>query len=84
MFQHIKKIHGKLSSLSKISKILMKTGIGCLLALTSAAAVLAVVNMLEPVGFSDTPLLIQSLFTYGFHVWAELTVGALILDSVFR
>ena len=62
----------------------MKIGLLFLIVLTSAAAILAVVNMLEPVSFSGKPLLIQSLFTYGFYVWAELTVGALILDLVFQ
>lgn len=84
MQQHIQQIHKTLSNMNKISKRLMKIGLWCLLALTSASAILAVVNMLAPAGFSDLPLLIQSLFTYGFYVWAELTVGALILDFVFQ
>jgi len=84
MFQHIQRIHRKLNSLNKTSKLLMKIGLLFLIVLTSAAAILAVVNMLEPVSFSGKPLLIQSLFTYGFYVWAELTVGALILDLVFQ
>jgi hypothetical protein len=46
--------------------------------------VLAVINMLAPVLHSNMPLLIQSLFTYGFYIWALLTVGALILDYVFQ
>ncbi|NLM09780.1 MAG: hypothetical protein GX213_03170 [Clostridiaceae bacterium] len=84
MQQHIRLIRKKLNSLNKLSKRVMKIGLWCLLALTSASAVLAVVNMLAPVEFSNLPLLIQSLFTYGFYVWAELTVGALILDFVFQ
>jgi len=84
MLQHIQLIRKKLKSLNKTSKGLMKTGLWCLIALTSASAILAVVNMLAPASFSDMPLLIQSLFIYGFYVWAELTVGALILDFVFQ
>lgn len=84
MFQHIQRIHMKLNNLNKTSKLLMKIGLLCLYALTSAAAVLAVINMLKPVDFSGMPFLIQSLFTYGFYIWAELTAGALILDFVFQ
>lgn len=84
MQQHIQMIRKKLKNLNKISKGLMKTGFWCLLALTSASAILAVVNMLAPVSFSNLPLLVQSFFIYGFYVWAELTVGALILDFVFQ
>lgn len=84
MLQHIQLIHKKLSKLNKTSKSVMKIGLWCLIALTSASAILAVVNMLAPVNHSDLPLLIQSLFTYGFYVWAELTVGALILDYCFQ
>ncbi|AGC69074.1 hypothetical protein Cst_c21020 [Thermoclostridium stercorarium subsp. stercorarium DSM 8532] len=84
MFQHIQMIYKKLSSLNRISKSLLKIGLWSLITLTAASAVLAVINMLEPVSFSCKPLLIQSLFIYGFYLWAELTIGALILDSVFQ
>lgn len=84
MQQRIQFIHKKLNNMNKTSKIVMKIGLWCLLALTSASAILAVVNMLAPANHSNLPLLIQSFFTYGFYVWAELTVGALILDYVFQ
>jgi len=84
MLQQIQLIRKRLKKLNKTSKVLMKAGLWCLLALTSASAILAVYNMLAPAEFSNLPLLIQSLFTYGFLVWAELTVGAVILDIVFQ
>lgn len=84
MQQRMQLIRKKLSQLSKISKSIMKIGLWCLIALTSASAVLAVINMLAPEIYYELPLLIQSLFTYGFYLWAELTVGALILDYVFQ
>ena len=59
---------------------MLKYGIWCLFALTSASAVLAVIDMLHPGLNSQIPIIIQSLFTYGFYLWALLTVGALILD----
>lgn len=82
--QHIQLIHKKLNNLNKVSKTLIRIGFCCLILLASASAILAIVNMLEPVNYSRLPLLIQSLFTYGFYVWAELTVGALIFDYVFQ
>jgi len=84
MLQQIQLIRKRLKKLNKTSKVLIKAGLWCLLALTSASAILAVYNMLAPAEFSNLPLLIQSLFTYGFLVWAELTVGAVILDIVFQ
>jgi hypothetical protein len=84
MQQHIQLIRKRFSQLKKIPKSILKSGFFCLIALTSASAVLAVINMLAPVLHSNMPLLIQSLFTYGFYIWALLTVGALILDYVFQ
>lgn len=84
MQQHIQSIHKRLNSLNKVSKILIRIGFCCLFLLALAAAILAIVNMLQPVNHSKLPFLIQSLFTYGFYIWAELTVGALIFDYVFQ
>lgn len=84
MQQHIQLIQKKFSQLKKTPKTILKAGFGCLIALSSASAVLAVINMLAPNPFSELPLLIQSLFTYGFYLWAELTIGALILDYLFQ
>lgn len=82
--QHIQLIQKRFSQLKKTPKSIMKIGFWCLIALTSASAILAVVNMFAPGLYSEMPLLIQSLFTYGFYLWAELVVGALILDHVFQ
>lgn len=84
MQQRMQLIQKRFSQLKKTSKTIMKAGLWCLITLTSASAILAVVNMLAPALHSDMPLLIQSLFTYGFYLWAELTVGALILDYLFQ
>lgn len=84
MQQRIQLIHKKLNNLNIISKKLIQIGICCLILLASASAILASINMLEPVNHSKLPFLIQSLFTYGFYIWAELTVGALIFDYVFQ
>lgn len=84
MQQRIQLIRKSFSQMKKMPKTIIKVGFWCLIALTSASAVLAVVNMLAPALHSDMPLLIQSLFTYGFYLWAELTIGALVLDYVFQ
>jgi len=84
MQQHIQTIQDSFRQLKKMSKKLIKTGFFCLIALTGAAAVLAVFDMVLPGAYSEMPLLIQSLFTYGFYLWAEFTVGALILDYIFK
>ncbi len=83
MQQHIQTIQKKFSQIKKTPKKILRIGLYCLMALTGAAAILAVVDMLGPRLFSDMPMLIKSLFTYGFYLWAELTIGALILDYVF-
>jgi len=82
--QHIQLIQKRFSQLNKTPKSIIKIGFLCLVALTSASAILAVVDMLSPGLYYEMPLLIQSLFTYGFYLWAVLTVGALILDFVFQ
>jgi len=84
MQQRIQVIQESFKQLKKISKKLIKTGFFCLIVLTGAAAVLAVYDMINPGAYSKMPLLIQSLFTYGFYLWAEFTVGALILDYIFK
>jgi len=84
MQQRIQLIQKRFGQLKKTPKRILKAGFGCLIALSSASAVLAVKNMLAPEPFSELPLLIQSLFTYGFYLWAELTIGALILDYLFQ
>ncbi len=84
MQQRIQLIQKSFSQMKKTPKTIIKAGFWCLIALTSASAILAVVNMLAPALHSDMPLLIQSLFIYGFYLWAELTVGALVLDYVFQ
>lgn len=84
MLQHIHVIKKRFSQLKKTPKSIMKISFWCLIAFTSASAVLAVVNMLAPELHSELPLLIQSLFTYGFYLWAVLMVGACILDYVFQ
>ncbi|NLY18248.1 MAG: hypothetical protein GX045_04710 [Clostridiaceae bacterium] len=84
MQQHIQTIQESFKKLKKMSKNLIKTGFFCLFILTGAAAVLAVLDMLNPGIYSEMPMLIKSLFTYGFYLWAELTVGALILDYIFK
>lgn len=84
MLQRIQVIQKRFSQLKKLPKSILKSGFWCLIALTSASAILAVVDMLAPALYSEMPLLIQSLFTYGFYLWAELTVGALVLDYVFQ
>lgn len=84
MQQRMQLIQKSFSRMKKTPKTLLKIGFWCLLTLTSASAVLAVVNMLAPALHSDMPLLIQSLFIHGFYLWAELTVGALVLDYVFQ
>ncbi|HAA26235.1 MAG TPA: hypothetical protein DCE11_09020 [Ruminiclostridium sp.] len=84
MVQHFQTICKKFSQLNKTPKTMLKYGIWCLFALTSASAVLAVIDMLHPGLNSQIPIIIQSLFTYGFYLWALLTVGALILDFLFQ
>ncbi len=84
MQQRIQRIQKSFSQMNKTPKAILKIGFWCLLAFTSASAVLAVVNMLAPAFYGDMPLLIQSLFIYGFYLWAELTVGALVLGYVFQ
>jgi hypothetical protein len=84
MQQRMQLIRKSFSQMKKTPKTILKIGFWCLLAFTSASAVLAVVNMLAPALHSDMPLLIQSLFINGFYLWAELTVGALVLDYVFQ
>jgi hypothetical protein len=84
MLQHIQLIRKRFSQLKKGPRNIMKAGFWCLIILTSASAILAVANMLAPKLDSEIPLLIQSLFTSGFYLWAELTVGALIIDYVFQ
>lgn len=82
--RHIHAIYKRFSQLNKIPKIMLKYGLRCLFALTSASAVLAVIDMLYPNLNDQIPITIQSLFTYGFYLWAVLTVGALILDYLFQ
>lgn len=84
MQQRLQTIQENFKQMKKISKRLIKTGFICLLVLTGAAAVLAVFDIQNPGAYSEMPLLIQSLFTYGFYLWAEFTVGALILDYIFK
>ena len=84
MQQHIQTIQKRFNQLRKISKKIIKIGFICLFTLAGMAAVLAVWDMLAPRAYIEMPLLIQSLFTYGFYLWAELIIGALILDYVFQ
>ena len=82
--RHFQAFYKKFSQLNKTQKTMLKYGLRCLFALTSASAVLAVIDMLHPGLDSQIPIIIQSLFTYGFYLWAVLTVGALILDFLFQ
>jgi len=84
MVRHFQSICKKFGQLKKTPKTILKYGLRCLFALTSASAVLAVIDMLHPSLNDQIPVMIQSLFTYGFYLWAVLTVGALILDFVFQ
>ena len=84
MQQRMQLIQKSFSRMKKTPKKVLKIGFWCLIAFTSASAILAVVNMLAPALHSDMPLLIQSLFIYGFYLWAELTEGALVVDYVFQ
>ncbi|HEY8499043.1 MAG TPA: hypothetical protein VIL89_00355 [Clostridia bacterium] len=82
--RHIQSICRKFSQLNKMTKTILKYGLWCLFALTSASAVLAVIDMMYSNLNDQIPVIIQSLFTYGFYLWAVLTVGALILDFLFQ
>lgn len=82
--RHFQVICKKFSQLKKTPKTILKYGLRCLFALTSVSAALAVIDMLYPNLNNEFPIMIQSLFTYGFYLWAVLTVGALILDFVFQ
>ncbi len=84
MQQHFQFIQKRFGQMKKTPKTILKFGLGCLFAFTSASAILAVLDMISPGLYNTMPLLIQSLFTYGFYLWAVLTVGALILDFVFQ
>lgn len=84
MQQRLQLIKKRFNEINKISKKVIRAGFLCLIALTGAAAILAVIDMATPGANNSTPFIIQSLFTYGFYLWAEITIGALILDYVFK